>query len=144
PIFGSFPEKWVASRHHPYLKMGPSMVEILGHCPAELLDEFRTPRPARELGKKGQLALRLKGEMFRLDVDKNLEGAAQPLGKTGWKVQLLGYDPDLLREVEKREDAGDRPSNPVVKLELTPPDGPAARWYALARLPGRLFPAEKK
>jgi hypothetical protein len=109
---------------------------MLGNCPAELLDEFRQAPPSG-LGEKGQLFLRVAGATLRLDVAKSLGRPAEPVGNTGWKVQIDGYQPNA-----PREDAKAAPTNPAVDFTLITPNGHKAAYSLLGRLPAKLFPQD--
>ncbi len=138
PMAGSLPEQWVANRHDPYAYVGPALVEMLGRCPRELLSEFQNPPPAGQLGKQGQLVVRLGDETHRLNVAKFLDEAAQPLGKTGWRLQITRYMANILR---KDTGLNSLPENPAVGFDLTAPDGKVTSWFALARYVGEIVPA---
>jgi hypothetical protein len=134
---GVLPDDWVAGEAEDRTRsVGPGRVEMLGReCSPEMLLEFRNPPPPDKVGKKGQLVVFLSGRPYRFDVDSTLNRPPQPLGDTGWSLQIQRYSPDW------HEDAETRPTNPALLLELTGPDGKRSGFATTARAAGELVPA---
>ena len=99
----------------------PSRIEILGHCPTRMLDEFLRPPEPAQLGAKGQLVFLVGTEKVRLDVDSAL-GKLSPL-PGGWQVQLDRYD-----HADRIEGAFTQPLDPVVHFTLIDPKGTRSQW----------------
>lgn len=114
---------------------GGGMVEIIGRCPAGLLDEFLNPPGpgAKSLGKNGQLVLELNGVRERFAVDDG--GTAQPFGKTGWAVQVVKY----IASIDDKRSAHGVPY-PMVRFRLTRGDGQALDFIMLPRQQGTVVP----
>jgi hypothetical protein len=134
PMGKMLPTRWVAGdlRNSVSSLATAGTVEMLGRCPSAMLDDFLKPPAMADLGKKGQVVLRLGGEKYRFSVDDCLGRDAQPIGKTGWKVKFTDYIADFLNHKSEGE-----PAFPLVMFELIAPDGNVARY----RLAGRFAPA---
>lgn len=129
--FGSLPPFWLAvdPRHfsHATQRVGGGQFEFLGFCPEPLLDEFLKP-PADDLrGAQGQVVVRLGNENLRLNVAEQM-GKKNPLGGSGWQVQLNRYLPAL----RSREESS-KPNDPAVELTLIPPTGKPIPYLLPAR-----------
>ncbi|MGA2031619.1 MAG: hypothetical protein ABSG68_05145 [Thermoguttaceae bacterium] len=60
---------------------------------AEETAAFRQSRPDGPLGRQGRLVLSAGGNSFQWPVDALKPGIRQPLGKTGFELELLSFDP---------------------------------------------------
>jgi hypothetical protein len=103
------------------------------------VEEFCNPPPPETVGSQGQVVLSWDGKLTRLRVDQAIGKPARELDRSGWKVRVLSYLPNLDKEARDTD-----PSNPLVELELTAPDGNSARFGAVGRMPSRLFPYDQK
>jgi hypothetical protein len=132
PMAGNLREDWIAlpsPGKEQISSAGPALMEFLGRCPRAMLDEFRNPPPAAELGEKGQLVLSLGGQKYRLDVDKVLKHE-QPLGTAGWRVKITDYSP------APGQDASAAPVYPSVGFDMIGPDGKTISYAVFARYTG--------
>jgi hypothetical protein len=130
PMAGSLPEDWVALKFgEQESERGPAAVEFLGTCAPSLLDEVLRPPAPKDLGDKGQLVLAFGGTKYRIGVAAASD-RPQPLGKTGWRLKVTRYIPDLLRHPKETDAA---PAYPAVEFDLLGPDGQTNSCSALAR-----------
>lgn len=81
--------------HRRELGGGHRIVFWLARSDAEA-DAFLDSRPEGPLGGQGQIVLHTSGRKFHFDVDRLRRGSPQPLGETGWKVELVNVVPQLL------------------------------------------------
>jgi hypothetical protein len=110
-----------------------------------LVEEFLQPPSPRDarLGPQGQLVLVLGPaggrKLFRIPVDKDRLNENVDLGDSGYKVKLTDYTNLLVDEAKRRREKDFKPENlplyPLVKLELTGPDGKKRQLEACARRP---------
>src|SRR5262249_2703948 len=70
----------------------------------------------------------------RLDVARLAAGGREPLGRPGWSVRLIEYQPNYRRPGDAN------PSDPALSFELASADGRSVRLVTTARPAGVLFP----
>jgi hypothetical protein len=141
---GVLPAKWLVPSPHSLMsqvsEVGPSMLEMLGTCPRELLDQFLHPPDANKLGDKGLLVFHWKGKgetVGPISVVK-AEASDKPisLGKAGLQVRNLEY-----KEKGRAGDphrTGKGPEDPAVSFEVFQGEEKVAACTAFARLAGWL------
>ena len=123
-VFGRVPrEPWLAliPGDEQTTDLGPAMIEMLGRCPTELLNEFLNPPSAKELGAEGQLVLALDGKVHRFRVDRS----------RGRSVEAGGYALNITRYKPGGE--GSTPTYPALEFDLTK-GGKTTHYITLARL----------
>src|SRR5262249_45262657 len=81
------PDHWVAGSERGWLSpiQGLAAVEMLGSCPASVLEEFRNPPAA--VGEKGQLVFFINGKLHRLNIAE-LDGKGPTVIDGVWKVDV--------------------------------------------------------
>ena len=131
-VFGRVPrEPWLAliPGDEQTTDLGPAMIEMLGRCPTELLNEFLNPPSAKELGAEGQLVLALDGKVHRFRVDRS----------RGRSVEAGGYALNITRYKPGGE--GSTPTYPALEFDLTK-GGKTTHYITLARYAGVAVPME--
>src|SRR5262249_18305300 len=141
---GDLPADWTAAApiqndgRDQLRRNGPSLMAMLGRCPARMIPEFLNPPAPGKAGGKGTLVLHLAGQTERFDVEANLGGEAKPIGRGGWKVKVTDYAPDMDRA------ADGSPTSPIVGFSLLGPGGEVCEYKVMARFTGEVFPANKE
>jgi hypothetical protein len=139
---GSLPGRWLVPSEFSLAgqvsEIGPSMMEMLGKCPPELLDQFLNPPKKEKLGAKGLLVLHWKGRTFKpIDVAK-AESSADgiPLGNTGFQVKNVEFTQKHRSEDphQQQKDAED----PAVTFDLAGENGQKIPCRVRARLTGQM------
>jgi hypothetical protein len=127
-------DNWVAYHNQGrVIEVGPAAVEMLGRdLSPELLEEFLKPPPQGQTGAKGQLVICLGGRKVRIDVAGRLNAGVEPLGDTGWTINILRYSSS------ENEQSG-VPSRPSVGFEMNSPGQKPIRLGAMARRGGELL-----
>jgi hypothetical protein len=125
-------------------EQGPSLVEVLGKCPGELLNEFRQPPDPQKLGSKGQLVVSLRGKTCRIPVADALDrGESFKLANTGLKVKIVKFMKYVRPFRTDREN--DRPEDPAVSFRVMRDDDDAGiTLLAMSRLTGIRLPGDKE
>jgi hypothetical protein len=139
PATGTLPREWVGLHGtQRTFRIGPGLVEILGRdLRAEQLAEFQNPPAALDAGKNGTLVLGLAGETFRRDVERLVGKGPEPLGKTGWSLNITQYLPNY------RDPAIAIAADPGLALELSRPEGKIG-LALVARQAGAIYPIGKE
>jgi hypothetical protein len=140
PQAGRVPPFWVAlseqrgeDRQWSHQNFGPAMAEIVGLCPPEMLNEFLKPPPPEQLAGKGQLVVRVGGDLHRLNVEANL-GRLIALGDTGHRIRIRSYLPRLSDEDRPESERIRHAPDPIVHFEHTDPRGATVEYRATSRL----------
>ncbi len=122
-------------------EVGPSLVELLGRCPAALLPQFLNPPAAKKLGTKGLLVIHWQGKTFpAIAVDQALDKDPVTLGDSGLKVKVTKFE--RLMERGRPRDHGEGPEDPSVQFTVATADGKQATFLALGRLTGVAVPVD--
>jgi hypothetical protein len=146
PRFGRLKGQWLAvetrkGESTQVSEVGPSMVELLGRCPPELLSDFLHPPDPGKLGPKGLLVVHWQGKTYpAIRVDDRLGKGPVALGNL--RISLTQYIRALRYDEREREGA---PDDPAVKFEVSLGDKQrAAPFMVLARLTGEVVPLNEE
>ena len=81
-------------------------------------EAFQLARPEGGLGRMGQIALYLRGQVFRFLVDELTPGQRLPLGATGYEAEFVQFNPQFLGAVLMIHPPRQQPRRMVLLAEV--------------------------
>ena len=118
--------EWLtATRFGGSTSVGSARVEFQQAEADSMVNDFINPPAKEELDPQGMLTIHYEGRVTRLAVSKNI-GRKVPLEGGNATVQIARYLPNARLQADgSYVNAGDKPANPVVELQVYVPGGDA-------------------